>query len=61
MSSHIPKTSPLVVCRLQKLKLLFSTHLTPYESLVLILTPRLYSSLSDPSHVFHICFYVWIL
>lgn len=57
---HPPKRPPLIVYRLQKPKLLFSTHLFPYESLVLILTPLLYSSLSDPSHVFHICFYVWI-
>lgn len=57
---HPQNFPPLIIYRLQKLELLFSTHLFPYESLVLILTPRLYSSLSDPPHVFHICFYVWI-
>ena len=27
---------------------------------MLILTPYLYRYLSDPSQMFHICFYVWI-
>lgn len=41
------------------LKLSFSTHLFHYESVVLILTRSLYSYLSAPSQMFHICFYEW--
>lgn len=40
-------------------KLSFSTHVFHYKSLVLILTHYLYPYLSDPSQMFHICFYEW--